>query len=156
MIEEGVGVQKPEGESGELLLSKFAVVWVWTILIGINGGLSYHYTNVLGEMFQGLYALGNVRRPGMPGAPADWTFYVAPLSTSVGVLASIGSWLCLYWFFTFYAMPIVLFRSATMADDRRRRTSENFLKRSYQLLIVAGVARVAPSLIMMFASLTNR
>ena len=149
MIEQPIGPEKSPpslDERGSVLLSKYAAIWVWTVLIGLSGGLTYNSAGTLGDLIQ-MQMLGGGRfGAGANPAGNEWTLMVNLGASAVGMLAGVASWICLYMFFTLYVVPIALLGSAPVADDRRRRGGVIFLRRSYQLLIVAVLAKVAPSL----------
>ena len=158
MIEQPIGPEKTPpslDERGSVLLSKYGAIWVWTVLIGLSGGLTYNSAGSLGELIQ-MQMLGGGRfGAGGGAAGSEWSLMVNMGSSAVGMLAGVGSWICLYMFFTLYVVPIALLGSAPVADDRRRRGGVTFLRRAYQLLIVAVLAKVAPSLFLIVVNGLN-
>ena len=136
-------------DTASLVLSKYGAIWIWTVLIGLSGGLSYNSMSTLGELVQlQMFGMGQFgMRGGAPGPGGnEWYSMVSMGSTAVGLLANLASWVCLYFFFTIYVVPVALMGSAPVADDRRRRGAAMFLRRTYQFLIVSAISKITPTL----------
>lgn len=157
MIEEGPGPEKmssPGEDRASQLLARYGALWVWTVLVGVGGGLSYNQLSSFSELIQ-LEMMGfRGGRMGLGGPPGvnDWAPMVMMASSAIGMLASIASWVCLYLFFTVYVLPVAIHGSSPVADDRRRKGGSMYLRRAYQLLILVAVSKVAPGLALIFAN----
>jgi hypothetical protein len=140
----------------ETLLSKFAAVWIWTVFFGVSGGLSYSFLTPLRDIVQiGMMGSNFGFRPWMgpmAGSPlgAELMTIALPVAFAVGLLASVASWLFLYLYFALYLVPVVFQGGAIPYEDRRRRLAGLYLNRTYQLVIIAALARATPDLVYLF------
>jgi hypothetical protein len=131
--ESGPGVP----ERADQLLSKYAAVWIWTVFFATSGGMFFSYTT----------PPHRITFPGV--ASADLQKYLRLAGDFLyvsGLLASVGSSISLYLYFAFFLAPVVIF--ATAPDSpRRRRGAATFARWTYLLLVIAGLARIAPGLV---------
>ena len=162
MNEAEIGPSKaPAGpERQDAQISRLAALWIWSVFFGVNGGLSYSFLTPHGGlsglgMFDVAF-LGNRFNPGMPGAAPQLMMLVSPFATAIGVLASVAGWVYLYMYFTGFVLPVVFLGTALPNEDRRRRRAALLLSRSYQLLILAGLARFVPELLLMLVPALSR
>ena len=72
---------------------------------------------------------------------------VLPIAYGVGTVASVGAWIFLYLFFSVFLLPVVFVGVTAVSEERRRRAGARFLNRAYLLLLLSGMARLAPELV---------
>jgi hypothetical protein len=136
-------------EAGDPLLTRAAALWIWTVFFGLSGGLSYSFLSSGRElMLAGPMLFGGGRGwGGFPNAPGmELTILIVPAAYAIGLLASVGAWLFLYLYFAHFVLPVVLFATKPPHDERRRRLAGHYLNRTYQLLLIAALARATPDL----------
>jgi hypothetical protein len=162
MNEPGEGSAKPAVQAtGEHLLGKFAAVWIWTVFFGVGGGLSYSFLGSLRDIVQVGMFNANFGPRGRFGPMLNTQLgselmgLVLPIAFAVGLLASVASWLFLYLYFALYLVPVVFLGGPIGHEDRRRRLAAAYLNRTYQLVIVAALARATPDLIYLFLPLLD-
>jgi hypothetical protein len=141
----------PPGSSApavsDTLLSRFAAVWIWTVFFGVNGGLTYSF---LASSHDWVAAVSiSLRRTGAPlgPGPSELMAVVLPAAFSLGLVASIASWVFLYLYFVTLVLPTVLVGVRGEYEERRRRLAAAYLARTYQLLILAALARATPEVL---------
>lgn len=145
-----LGKPTPPLEAAEPLGVKLAALWIWSVFFGLNGTLSYSFLGTSSNLgvFQYMNAFQPVRVNW--GGPAnianEFAAMILPVAGAVGMLASIAAWLFLYFYFTGYVVPVVLLGTAIPNEARRRRAAALYLARTYQLLILAALARFTPEL----------
>jgi hypothetical protein len=130
----------PVPEAADRLLAKYVAVWFWSIFFGLNGGLSYNYLSFFSEL------IGRARFGPGPRA-GDLLTAVMPIAYGLGAVANIGAWLFLYLFFSVYLLPVIFLGVTAVSEERRRRAGAKFLNRAYLLLLLAGLARLAPEVV---------
>lgn len=154
------GAKPVASGAAEGLLGRFAAVWIWTVFFGLNGGLTYSFLGSMREVAQiGLMGIAG-RGPAWGGPNAvlggEMMALIMPLAFSIGLVASIASWLYLYLFFSVYIVPTVFLEGRPAAEDRRRRLAAAYVARTYQLLILAALARATPDILYLFLPLIDR
>lgn len=139
-------------EAAEPLAVKLAALWIWSVFFGLNGTLSYSFLGSGSVSNFGFVQYLNAMQPyrGNWGGPAnvasEFAAMILPVANAVGMFASIAAWLFLYFYFTGYVVPVVLLGTAIPNEARRRRAAALYLARTYQLLILAALARFTPDL----------
>lgn len=126
-----------------------AALWIWTVFFGLNGSLSYSFLAAIRDLTQiGLMGTGR----GLPGSLYVVPLYglnstILPALFGAGLVASVGAWLSLYLYFVTFVLPVVFLQVAGPHEDRRLRLAAGYLNRTYQLLILAGLARATPEVL---------
>lgn len=136
-------------DARDVLMTRVAALWIWTVFFGLNGGLSYSFISSTRDLMMAapMFVGGGRPRGGFPGGPSmEMAMLVVPAAYALGLLASVGGWLFLYLYFTHFVLPVVFFAIKSPHEDRRRRLAGHYLNRTYQLLLVAALARATPDL----------
>ncbi len=163
---------KPEPviDHREALVARVAALWIWTVFFGINGGLTYSFLGGEGSWSRFLMAaMGNpsygsiyggfpYQRGGGPGNvfALEMMSWIQVGTHTLGILASVAAWLFLYLFFASWVVPAVLIGSPLPLEPPRRRRAALYLSRTYQLLILAALARFAPEVLALVIPLLAR
>jgi hypothetical protein len=137
-------------EPGDPLVTRVAALWIWTVFFGLSGGLSYSFLSTGRELMMAAPMLvgGGRGWGGFPNATGtELVMLVVPAAYAIGLLASVGAWLFLYLYFAHFVLPVVFFAVKPLQDDRRRRLAGHYLNRTYQLLLIAALARATPDLV---------
>ncbi len=132
------------------LSTRVAAVWIWTVLFGVNGGLSYSMSQGLGLQNNPMLLNAAFRGGGGltgPGPGLEWIALAIPVFSLSGIVASLAAWGCLYLYFSLFLLPLVLSHEPVPPDPRRRRMAASALRRTYLLTIVAAGCRLLPDLL---------
>jgi hypothetical protein len=118
------------------LLSKYLLVWIWSVLFGASSGLFYSFVGF--------------------GSSRPW----GPLNLLLAILAAISllslviSNLALFRFLTLYLIPKFLVTSIKEDEDRVNHKSAILLRSAFAYMIFGAVARVLMTLAeLIFSSL---
>lgn len=137
---------------------RWAALWIWTVFFGLNSGLSYSFLGPARDIVQtrtfGPGFRGGSFYPG--GLPVGLLEFAVPTSHLVGLLVSVAAWLFLYLYFVVYVLPVVFLGASAAPDDRRVGLACNYLNRTYQLLLIAALARATPDLVLLLAPWLSR
>jgi len=108
------------------LLSKYILVWIWSILFGASSGL--------------IYSLIEYR-------PERWGILALPLLfvSLLGMFFAFGSFLTLFRYLLNYLLPIFYGRPVPLDEDGFQKSAV-ILKRAIVYLVAAAVARALMAL----------
>jgi hypothetical protein len=124
-----MGEKNTDEQGIDRLLSKYVLVWLWSILFGASTGLSYSF---------------------MAYRPYDsWGsmgFLLVAL-LAVGILCTCWSWLFLFRYLTRYLVPKFFAPDETGERGKLRYPPAVLLKRAFLLMIVAVLARLSLQLV---------
>jgi hypothetical protein len=144
-------------------------LWAWSILGLLNGLLTTGAGSgglIGGQplwlmMLQGPFARPMGMNPGGPsGIPREVLMFGMPVLQLVGACACLGCWVFLYLFFMVRILPMLIPQAAPTGKSKDPRAVEwrrerqalsaaGFLRRSYQLLIIAAAMKLAPDVLTM-------
>ena len=149
--------KEPSAGPFDAWAGRIAAVWIWTALFGLNGGLSYSFLGGAGQLGLSALWMGSGFGPGRGRGPQanDFAVMILSFAFALGLMASLAAWLFLYLQFSSYLVPVVLL-GVRPFEDRRQRLSARYLMRAYQLLLIAGLARVAPDVLFLFLPAMER
>ena len=146
----------PLAELFERWIGRIVAIWLWTVLVGVggalglSGGLEASASGLLGLLFNG----GGFGRGIGPGGDEVYAI-VGPIAAAIGAVASLGAWAYLLIVLGVYIVPVV-FQKAERTEAARRSSAGRCLVRAFLLLLVAGVARIVPTLVLFLYPLLMR
>lgn len=138
--------------------TRLATTWIWTVLFAANGLVTYSYLSLAGVTTTALLP-GLLQPPGRGrfGAPVeDPSVMALPALVALGVLCTFGAWAYLFLFFSYAVIPVAVLGQEPAHDDRWRLGIARALTRTYLLVVVGALVRLAPELFLIFRPLLSR